>query len=80
MMESPKSKICGKTPKTKTMEIIVPLPRQVPIAAITGFVVRTEISTPATASIVPEVKIVGNETFKVSIIASFLSNVCLSSV
>ena len=42
------------------MEIIVPRPRHVPIADITPFVERNEISMPAAARIEPDVMIVGN--------------------
>lgn len=69
-MVSPMSRIWGRTAITSTMEMTVPRPRQVPMAAMTGLVVITPISAPATARMVPDVKMVGNASFNAAIIAS----------
>lgn len=50
---------------------MVPRPRQVPMAEITGFVVSTLIRIPADARIEPEVKIVGKDSFSAATMASF---------
>lgn len=69
MMVSPRIRICGRTNRTRRMETIVPRPRQVPMAAITGFVVRTLIRIPADARMEPEVKMVGNDSFRAATMA-----------
>ena len=70
MMESPSTRICGRTNSTRMMEMMVPRPRHSPIAAITGLVVSTLISTPADARMEPEVKMVGNDSFRAVTMAS----------
>ena len=70
MMVSPRIRICGRTNRTSMMETIVPRPRQVPMAAITGFVVSTLIRIPADARMEPEVKMVGNDSFRAVTMAS----------
>ena len=77
---SPTNRICGSTNIVINIEIIVPRPRHCPIPYIAPSEVSFPISTPATASIVPEVIIVGNDKFIVLIMESFRPNVFLNSV
>lgn len=50
----------GSTNNTRTMEMMVPRPRHSPIDATTGFEESKLIRIPAEASMVPEVRMVGN--------------------
>ena len=79
-MESPTSRIWGSTARTSKMEITVPRPRQVPMAAMTGFVVIAPIRAPATARMVPEVKMVGKAWFRAVIMAFWMGISFFSSV
>lgn len=64
---------------TKTMDIIVPLPRKSPIDEILGSDDKNPIKRPAEASIVPEVTTVGKAWFKASTMASLGGMVCFRS-
>ncbi len=77
---SPSRSICGKTPITRIMDIIVPRPRHTPIEEIVPSVERRPIRTPAAARIVPDVIMVGKAWLRVSVIACFIGISCLSSM
>ena len=62
------------------MEIMVPRLKQVPIAAMIGLVVMTPIRAPAAARILPEVKMVGKDWFRVTMIASLGGMDCFRSL
>ena len=80
MIKSPSTRIWGSTPSTSAMEMMVPRPRHSPMAEITGLVVMNEISSPALARMVPEVKMVGKEAFSASTMASWGFSSFFSSV
>ena len=79
MMESLSTSVAGRTPRTMTMEMIVPRPRQVPRMEITGLVEMLPISRAAADRMVPEVKMVGKEAFSASTMASLWVIVAFSS-
>ena len=54
------------------MVIIVPMPTYCPMPAMTTCDTRSPMTSPAMTIIVPEVMTVGNDKFRVSIIASRL--------
>ena len=77
---SPTISTCGRTNITKRMEIIVPLPRLSPIPLMAPLEVIFPMAKPDKIIVEPEVIIVGNAKFRVSIIASFFGRNFLSSV
>ena len=79
MMMSPSSRIWGRMPMTRKMEIRVPRPRHTPMEAMDGLVDRNPIKIPAEARMVPEVTMVGKASFSDWITASFRGMVCFSS-
>ena len=79
MSRSPRSRICGSTPMTRKMEIIVPRPRQVPMEDIVLSEVMRPIMSPAEASIAPEVMMVGKAWLSVSTMASLIGRLFFSS-
>lgn len=66
----PSSRIWGRINITRIMEITVPRPRLCPMPTMAASEVMTPIRVPATAKMVPEVRMVGNAKFMVSIMAS----------
>ena len=80
MMMSPSSKIWGRTPMTRKIEMTVPRPRQMPIEEMAGLEDRKPIRMPAAARMVPEVMMVGNASFSASTTASLGRMVCFSSM
>ena len=79
MKAVPVSRICGRTSMTRKIEKTVPRPKLSPMPAMTGSEVRLPIKKPLMARIEPEVMIVGNAKFSVSMIASFLVILAFSS-
>ena len=82
---SPNIRICGRTNKTRKIDIIVPRPSAIPIAATVGSDEILPIKKPALTKIEPEVNIVGNAWLIVSVIAflrliSFLSTIYLEDI
>ena len=75
MMVSPKIKICGRTPMTRSMETSVPRPRHSPIPAMASLEVKKLMSVPAAARMLPEVTTVGKARFRASTMAS-LQGIC----
>ena len=80
MIVPPRSRICGRTNMTRTIEIMVPRPMASPMPLIVQSVVMILMSSPETARIVPEVRIVGKAKFMASMMASFRSIVLMLSV
>ena len=79
MMISPSSRIWGRIPITRKMEIRVPRPRHTPMDAMEAVVDSRPMAMPAEAKMVPEVTMVGKASFSDSITASFGDMVCFSS-
>ena len=70
MTRPPSSRICGRQNMTRMIEMIVPRPRLCPMPTIVpSELIRPRIK-PAEARIEPEVRMVGNAKFIVSMIAS----------
>ena len=79
MIFPPRSKICGSTNMTSTIEIMVPRPMASPMPLMVQSVVMMLMSSPETARMVPEVRIVGKAKFMASMMASFRSIVLMLS-